>query len=100
MLLTRAAMPSTGSRSWCRSGRKKTGPTAQPSGYIQESESQSHERQRAVETPPLADARGSDSAATDIMLTDTFGRVHNNLRISVTDRCNLRCSYCMDEEVT
>jgi len=32
-------------------------------------------------------------------LTDTFGRVHNNLRISVTDRCNLRCSYCMPENV-
>src|SRR5437588_7381247 len=32
-------------------------------------------------------------------LVDTFGRVHNNLRISVTDRCNLRCSYCMDEDV-
>lgn len=33
-------------------------------------------------------------------LSDSFGRVHNNLRISVTDRCNLRCTYCMPEEVT
>jgi cyclic pyranopterin phosphate synthase len=33
-------------------------------------------------------------------LVDSFGRVHNNLRISVTDRCNLRCVYCMPEEVT
>src|SRR5205085_9430332 len=33
-------------------------------------------------------------------LIDTFGRIHNNLRISVTDRCNLRCTYCMPEEVT
>jgi cyclic pyranopterin phosphate synthase len=33
-------------------------------------------------------------------LIDTFGRSHNNLRISVTDRCNLRCTYCMPEEVT
>ena len=33
-------------------------------------------------------------------LVDTFGRIHNNLRISVTDRCNLRCTYCMPEEVT
>jgi cyclic pyranopterin phosphate synthase len=32
-------------------------------------------------------------------LIDTFGRRHNNLRISVTDRCNLRCTYCMPEEV-
>ena len=33
-------------------------------------------------------------------LRDSFGRRHNNLRISVTDRCNLRCTYCMPEEVT
>ncbi len=33
-------------------------------------------------------------------LTDTFGRRHNNLRVSVTDRCNLRCTYCMPEDVT
>jgi GTP 3',8-cyclase len=32
-------------------------------------------------------------------LTDSFGRVHNNLRISVTDHCNLRCTYCMPEDV-
>ncbi|HXJ39869.1 MAG TPA: GTP 3',8-cyclase MoaA [Bryobacteraceae bacterium] len=31
-------------------------------------------------------------------LTDTFGRHHDNLRISVTDRCNIRCFYCMPEE--
>ncbi|MBH5318530.1 GTP 3',8-cyclase MoaA [Paenibacillus sp. GSMTC-2017] len=31
-------------------------------------------------------------------LTDRFGRHHNYLRISVTDRCNLRCLYCMPEE--
>jgi GTP 3',8-cyclase len=32
-------------------------------------------------------------------LIDTFGRPHNNLRISVTDRCNIRCVYCMPEDV-
>jgi len=32
-------------------------------------------------------------------LIDSYGRLHNNLRISVTDRCNLRCTYCMPEEV-
>jgi cyclic pyranopterin phosphate synthase len=31
-------------------------------------------------------------------LIDTYGRVHDNLRISVTDRCNIRCFYCMPEE--
>lgn len=28
-------------------------------------------------------------------LIDSFGRIHDNLRISVTDRCNIRCFYCM-----
>ena len=31
-------------------------------------------------------------------LIDRYGRVHDDLRISVTDRCNLRCVYCMPEE--
>ncbi|KAA8751476.1 GTP 3',8-cyclase MoaA [Paenibacillus sp. UASWS1643] len=31
-------------------------------------------------------------------LMDPFGRIHDYLRISVTDRCNLRCVYCMPEE--
>ena len=35
---------------------------------------------RSVSTPPL---------------TDRFGRSHRALRLSVTDRCNLRCRYCM-----
>lgn len=30
-------------------------------------------------------------------LIDTFGRIHDSLRISVTDRCNIRCFYCMPE---
>ena len=32
-------------------------------------------------------------------LVDTYGRTHTNLRVSVTDRCNLRCTYCMPEDV-
>ncbi|QXJ19937.1 GTP 3',8-cyclase MoaA [Actinomadura graeca] len=32
------------------------------------------------------------------MLADTFGRVATDLRVSLTDRCNLRCSYCMPPE--
>ena len=31
-------------------------------------------------------------------LVDSFGRVHTNLRISVTDRCNIRCFYCMPHD--
>ncbi|MGC5012152.1 GTP 3',8-cyclase MoaA [Streptosporangium sp. DT93] len=32
------------------------------------------------------------------MLQDSFGRVATDLRVSLTDRCNLRCSYCMPPE--
>src|SRR5687768_7569321 len=32
------------------------------------------------------------------MITDSFGRVHDYLRISLTDNCNFRCFYCMPEE--
>src|SRR6266446_2721466 len=58
------------------------------------------------EVPMNSHSRTSDSDAdsgtgvSHSPLTDSFGRVHNNLRISVTDRCNLRCTYCMPEEVT
>ena len=31
-------------------------------------------------------------------LMDRFGRVHTDLRVSVTDRCNIRCFYCMPED--
>src|SRR5712692_3130614 len=41
--------------------------------------------------------RGSNTLSRQLI--DTYGRVHNNLRISVTDRCNLRCTYCMPEDV-
>ena len=33
-------------------------------------------------------------------LTDSFGREVSYLRLSVTDRCNLRCTYCMAEDMT
>jgi cyclic pyranopterin phosphate synthase len=32
------------------------------------------------------------------MLADTYGRVATDLRVSLTDRCNLRCTYCMPPE--
>ena len=56
---------------------------------------------------PLADHRYAASvpripaqpiAATGL-LSDTLGRPLRDLRISVTDRCNFRCSYCMPKEV-
>ncbi|WP_328999228.1 GTP 3',8-cyclase MoaA [Kribbella sp. NBC_00709] len=36
--------------------------------------------------------------ATQAGLADRFGRVATDLRVSLTDRCNLRCTYCMPEE--
>jgi cyclic pyranopterin phosphate synthase len=37
---------------------------------------------------------------TSVSLIDPFGRSINYLRLSVTDRCNLRCTYCMAEDMT
>ena len=36
--------------------------------------------------------------SSDGPLIDRLGRVHNSLRVSVTDRCNIRCFYCMPNE--
>jgi cyclic pyranopterin phosphate synthase len=38
------------------------------------------------------------SLIQDAPLIDRFARVHDSLRISVTDRCNIRCFYCMPDE--
>jgi cyclic pyranopterin phosphate synthase len=46
--------------------------------------------------------RNPDAALDDMPrqgpLVDTFGRVASDLRVSLTDRCNLRCTYCMPAE--
>lgn len=44
----------------------------------------------------LEDAPSHDPVSD--MLVDTFGRLHTYLRISLTERCNLRCQYCMPAE--
>lgn len=49
-----------------------------------------------TETPtPTAAARANEPAA---VLVDAFGRTATDLRISLTDRCSLRCTYCMPAE--
>ncbi|OBJ48605.1 GTP 3',8-cyclase MoaA [Mycobacterium sp. 1423905.2] len=46
-----------------------------------------------------ANLRGfPDTAPTDGPLVDTYGRAATDLRVSLTDRCNLRCNYCMPAE--
>lgn len=45
-----------------------------------------------------ATALARDASVWEGPLVDGFGRVHSDLRISVTDRCNIRCFYCMPAE--
>jgi cyclic pyranopterin phosphate synthase len=45
-----------------------------------------------------SDGRVHPADAPGSPLVDTFGRVHRDLRISLTDRCSLRCTYCMPEQ--
>ena len=40
----------------------------------------------------------ASAAPTSARLVDRFGRTHHDLRVSLTDRCNLRCTYCMPAE--
>jgi GTP 3',8-cyclase len=47
--------------------------------------------------PSLRSAVVSDAPDTGPLI-DTFGRVATDLRVSLTDRCNLRCTYCMPAE--
>jgi len=47
--------------------------------------------------PKRSDSSTADSDDPFRPLVDGFGRVHKDLRISITDRCNLRCTYCMPE---
>jgi cyclic pyranopterin phosphate synthase len=54
----------------------------------------------AISVRPHSDDRGrlgADKMPTTGPLVDRYGRVHTDMRISVTDRCNLRCVYCMPE---
>ncbi len=46
------------------------------------------------------DSGALDSAMTAPTMTDPFGRAISYLRVSVTDRCDLRCFYCMSEDMT
>lgn len=58
----------------------------------------SHPFPEAVEQG-LSDRRQAIKQAKPFsdFLTDNFNRQHDYLRISVTERCNLRCTYCMPE---
>lgn len=51
----------------------------------------------ATSCAQLSEAPARDNPVSD-MLVDSFGRRHTYLRISLTERCNLRCMYCMPAE--
>ena len=56
--------------------------------------------QRATRRVPLIPALiPAHRPAPGGMLADTRGRLLRDLRISVTDRCNFRCTYCMPKEI-
>jgi cyclic pyranopterin phosphate synthase len=62
-------------------------PGGVPPVHVPQRKSALEQRMAAVdETKPFSD-----------FLTDTFSRQHDYLRISITERCNLRCLYCMPE---
>ena len=46
----------------------------------------------------LSDPKAAADVSTGGALADQFGRPLRSLRVSVTDRCNLRCNYCMPQE--
>ena len=52
----------------------------------------------SVEFMSVAAPTWAAGCAAPLRLVDTFGRVARDLRVSLTDRCNLRCSYCMPPE--
>ncbi|XP_059614068.1 molybdenum cofactor biosynthesis protein 1 isoform X2 [Phlebotomus argentipes] len=55
-------------------------------------------RSFSADPPPVAPGKSILGDRESPTLTDTFGRHHTYLRISLTERCNLRCQYCMPEE--
>ncbi len=75
-----------------------------PHGHIAEDR---HNSRMAEKTIPLVDQRylanvpvvPAQQMPSTGLLSDRLGRPLHDLRISVTDRCNFRCSYCMPREV-
>jgi GTP 3',8-cyclase len=58
-----------------------------------------HDERVSSVAPPLLQLAGLKPALANGLLADQLGRQLHDLRISVTDRCNFRCSYCMPKEV-
>ncbi|CAL3964519.1 unnamed protein product [Diplocarpon coronariae] len=81
--------PTYHSRALVRGSRRGIASTA---FVVQESPGHNH--------PPIQPRRAAlkNAKPFSAFLTDTFRRQHDYLRISITEKCNLRCLYCMPEE--
>src|SRR4030095_6840036 len=55
----------------------------------------SPERRRTLEATPSLKVSTGDRIIAEVNSSDTLNRPLRGLRISVTDRCNFRCTYCM-----
>ncbi len=53
---------------------------------------------QSVSNPANEEVSSSDSLLTQSPLQDRFGRTFDYVRIAITEKCNLRCTYCMPEE--
>jgi GTP 3',8-cyclase len=58
-----------------------------------------HDERESNGAPPLLQLASLKPILANGLLADQLGRQLHDLRISVTDRCNFRCSYCMPKEV-
>ncbi len=56
------------------------------------------DRVDALPPPQRLEPKADRNIISPMSLADTLGRPLRNLRLSVTDRCNLRCQYCMPEQ--
>lgn len=83
-------LPSATSAAFPSSSCARSRPAA-PSSKLVTPDEMLHTIRTAAAAEPVAVPASSP-------LTDTFGRFHSYLRISLTERCNLRCVYCMPEE--
>nr|XP_053639170.1 molybdenum cofactor biosynthesis protein 1-like [Cherax quadricarinatus] len=70
----------------CYTSRLHNGPYTLPQPFIHKKASR------------IAALRALDPLPFSAFLTDSYGRQHSYLRISLTEKCNLRCQYCMPEE--
>ncbi|KFY71262.1 hypothetical protein V499_08554 [Pseudogymnoascus sp. VKM F-103] len=76
--------------------RSELGFTRQLQGTLLRSPRPRHHATASIASPRAAKLR--DAKPFSSFLTDSFNRQHTYLRISITERCNLRCLYCMPEE--